>query len=58
MELAFGWQPLRHGAAVPSLLAHWCVVHDRLACCQAQRPGMQGRACLRRGMHPGTRPSH
>ncbi len=24
MELAFGWQPLRHGAAVPSLLAHWC----------------------------------
>lgn len=23
MELAYGWQPLRHGAAVPSLLAHW-----------------------------------
>ncbi|KAI7841790.1 hypothetical protein COHA_004514 [Chlorella ohadii] len=28
MELAFGWQPLRHGAAVPSLLAHWSMYYE------------------------------
>ena len=28
-ELRYGWQPLRHGAAVPSLMAHWSMVSLR-----------------------------
>lgn len=34
MELRCGWQPLRHGAAVPSLLAHWSSYYEQ----NARRP--------------------